>query len=147
LLIADEPTTALDVTVQAQILSLLDRLKREFGSSLIVITHDMGVVAELADRVMVMYAGRLVETGRKSDVLSGPLHPYTRGLLAAIPPMEGMKPRRLTAIPGAPPSPPSMPSGCAFSPRCVERFAPCSMVPDLVGKQHGVACHHVVQPA
>jgi peptide/nickel transport system ATP-binding protein len=148
LLIADEPTTALDVTVQAQILSLLDRLRQDFGSSIILITHDMGVVAELADRVMVMYAGRLLETGRKQDLFAAPGHPYTRGLLAAIPPMEGEKPHRLMAIPGTPPSPARMPSGCAFEPRCAERFAPCGTAPALFGAgAHQVACHLAGQPA
>ena len=105
LLIADEPTTALDVTVQAQILDLLDRLRREFSSSIILITHDMGVVAELADRVMVMYAGRLVERGATNTLFAAPGHPYTRGLLGAIPPIAGPIPHRLASIPGTPPSP------------------------------------------
>jgi peptide/nickel transport system ATP-binding protein len=132
LLIADEPTTALDVTVQAQILALLDRLRREFGSAVVLITHDMGVVAELADRVMVMYAGRLVERGAVAAVLGAPAHPYTRGLLAAIPPMEGPRPARLPAIPGAPPRPGDTPGGCAFAPRCPYRFAPCIACPPLI---------------
>jgi peptide/nickel transport system ATP-binding protein len=148
LLIADEPTTALDVTVQAQILSLLDQLRQDFGSSIILITHDMGVVAELADRVMVMYAGRLVETAPTQDMFAAPGHPYTRGLLAAIPPMEGEKPRRLMAIPGTPPSPACMPPGCAFEPRCAERFAPCGAAPALFGAgAHKVACYRAGQPA
>ncbi len=131
LLIADEPTTALDVTVQAQILALLEKLRREFGSSIILITHDMGVVGEVADRIMVMYAGRLVERGTTQGVFSHPAHPYTQGLLAAIPPIDGVKPRRLSAIPGTPPTPGNMPPGCAFEPRCGLRFARCLERPAL----------------
>jgi peptide/nickel transport system ATP-binding protein len=141
LLIADEPTTALDVTVQAQILSLLDRLRQEFGSSIILITHDMGVVAEIADHVMVMYAGRLVERGTASALFAHPTHPYTQGLLAAIPSIDGEKPHRLAAIPGAPPSPGNMPPGCPFAPRCLFRFAPCQDRPPLIETAgHQVAC-------
>jgi peptide/nickel transport system ATP-binding protein len=131
LLIADEPTTALDVTVQAQILKLLVRLKDEFNSSIVLITHDMGVVAEVASRVMVMYAGRLAERGPTEAVFAHPRHPYTQGLLAAIPPITGEKPRRLMAIPGAPPSPAEMPPGCPFQPRCAHSFAPCDIPPPL----------------
>jgi peptide/nickel transport system ATP-binding protein len=141
LLIADEPTTALDVTVQAQILALLDGLREKFDSSIILITHDMGVVAEVADRVMVMYAGRIVERGTTQALFAQPLHPYTQGLLAAIPPIDGPRPRRLTAIPGTPPSPANMPSGCVFAPRCSFRFAPCAERPALVQRaRHEVAC-------
>jgi len=148
LLIADEPTTALDVTVQAQILALLDRLRTEFGSSIVLITHDMGVVAEIAQTVMVMYAGRLVERGPAAAVFAHPQHPYTRGLLAAIPPLTGAKPHRLAAIPGSPPSPASMPPGCPFGPRCTARFAPCADRPALT--QHGLqdaACFLPEYPA
>jgi peptide/nickel transport system ATP-binding protein len=141
LLIADEPTTALDVTVQAQILALLETLRGEFGSSIILITHDMGVVAEIADRVMVMYAGRLVERGPVADVFARPAHPYTQGLLAAIPPIEGPRPRRLAAIPGTPPTPEEMPPGCPFEPRCAYRFAPCGTRPLLAAQGlQDVAC-------
>jgi len=141
LLIADEPTTALDVTVQAQILALLEKLRRDFNSSIILITHDMGVVAQIADRVMVMYAGRLVERGTTQDVFAHPGHPYTQGLLAAIPPIEGPKPRRLAAIPGTPPSPGAMPPGCPFEPRCVLRFAACDERPKLMPRgAQDVAC-------
>ncbi|MDE2566467.1 MAG: ABC transporter ATP-binding protein, partial [Burkholderiales bacterium] len=101
-LIADEPTTALDVTVQAQILALIDRLRRDFGSAVVLITHDMGVVAELADRVMVMYAGRVVERGRAADLFDEAWHPYTWGLLGSIPPLAGPRPRRLPSIGGLP---------------------------------------------
>ncbi len=148
LLIADEPTTALDVTVQAQILALLERLRRDFHSSIIVITHDMGVVAEVAQRVMVMYAGRLVERGSVAAIFARPAHPYTRGLLAAIPPIEGEKPRRLMAIPGSPPSPADMPPGCAFQPRCDVRIGACSARPPLipVGAQEA-ACFRATELA
>ncbi len=148
LLIADEPTTALDVTVQAQILALLEQLRENFGSSIILITHDMGVVRDIAGKVMVMYAGRMVERGPSSALFAHPKHPYTRGLLAAIPPMQGEKPRRLPAIPGAPPSPADIPSGCPFEPRCPERFGACSIFPSLhhAGVQDA-ACHLVAESA
>ena len=132
LLIADEPTTALDVTVQAQILELIGRLRRDFGSSVILITHDMGVVAETADRVVVMYAGDIVERGLAADVLAAPAHPYSWGLLRSIPPMHGPKPHRLTTIGGTPPSPAARPSGCPYRPRCHWAHAPCEAVPPLV---------------
>jgi len=141
LLIADEPTTALDVTVQAQILVLLDGLRAKFGSSIILITHDMGVVAEIADRVMVTYAGTLVERGTTRALFARPVHPYTQGLLAAIPSIDGLLPRRLAAIPGAPPSPAEKPPGCPFAPRCSFRFAACSERPSLMAEaHHEVAC-------
>ena len=141
LLIADEPTTALDVTVQAQILALLRELRRDFGSGILLITHDMGVVAAIADRVMVMYAGRLVECGRVADVLARPAHPYTQGLLASIPPLSGPRPRRLAAIPGAPPSPAERPAGCAFRPRCARRFERCLERPEMfVSGTQDAAC-------
>jgi peptide/nickel transport system ATP-binding protein len=141
LLLADEPTTALDVTVQAQILELLQRLRHEFGSSIVLITHDMGVVAEVADRVMVMYGGRIVERGDKATVLGDPRHPYTAALLESIPPMHGPKPQRLPAIPGSPPSLLRLPPGCAFGPRCRSRMAACARRPALVDDAgHAVAC-------
>jgi peptide/nickel transport system ATP-binding protein len=142
LLIADEPTTALDVTVQAQILALLKQSREKFGASIIMITHDMGVVADTADRMMVMYAGRLVERGPAAAVLAQPRHPYTRGLLAAIPPMQGPRPARLPAIPGAPPSPQAMPQGCPFQPRCLQAVGACATRPPLfaAGVQDA-ACH------
>ena len=132
LLIADEPTTALDVTVQAQILDLIGRLRRDFGSSIIFITHDMGVVAETADRVMVMYAGTVVERGDTRDVLATPAHPYSWGLLQSIPPMHGPRPHRLTSIGGAPPSPANRPSGCPYRPRCPWAHIPCEAPPPIV---------------
>ncbi len=117
LLIADEPTTALDVTVQAQILDLIIDLQRDFGSAVLFITHDLGVVAEIADDVLVMYGGRAVETGTVDKILGTPLHPYTWGLLESIPAVAG-EPTRLHPIPGSPPSLLSLPSGCSFNPRC-----------------------------
>ena len=131
LLIADEPTTALDVTIQAQILELIQRLKDDFGSAVVMITHDMGVVAEVADRVVVMYAGRVVEQGTKQDLFYDPQHPYTWGLLGSIARLDRPKPKRLTAIPGVPPSLINLPEGCAFGPRCPQRFEKCSERPEL----------------
>ena len=128
LLIADEPTTALDVTIQAQILELIGRLKADFGSAVILITHDMGVVADVADRVMVMYAGRAVERGSKHDLFYDPQHPYTWGLLGSIPRLDRPKPERLTAIQGTPPSLINLPEGCSFGPRCPQRFDRCGEV-------------------
>jgi oligopeptide transport system ATP-binding protein len=117
LLVADEPTTALDVTVQAGIIRLLDRLRRESGLAIVLITHDLGVLSSIADRVAVFYAGRVVEAGGRADVLGHPRHPYTRGLLDALPHPEAPA-TPLVAIPGAPPTPRQVPSGCAFHPRC-----------------------------
>jgi peptide/nickel transport system ATP-binding protein len=118
LLLADEPTTALDVTVQAQILGLMERLQRELGMAIIIITHDMGVVAEMADDIAVMYAGRIVETASAQLVFSGPEHPYTWGLLRSIPALDRPRDEDLIPIPGTPPSLISRPSGCHFHPRC-----------------------------
>lgn len=118
LLIADEPTTALDVTVQAQILELLRQLQKDFGTAIILITHDLGVVAETADDVLLMYAGKAVEYGSVRDVLQKPQHPYGWGLLTSIPRLTGDPDKKLAAIPGSPPSLISVPSGCAFHPRC-----------------------------
>jgi peptide/nickel transport system ATP-binding protein len=117
LLIADEPTTALDVTVQAQILALLRRLQEELGMALVLVTHDLGVVAELSDEVGVMYAGRIVERASTEQLFAAPSHPYTWGLLRSTPRLEG-EPRALVPIPGRPPSPLALPSGCRFHPRC-----------------------------
>jgi peptide/nickel transport system ATP-binding protein len=142
LLIADEPTTALDVTVQAQILELLKKLRRDFGSSIILVTHDLGVVADIADRVMVMYAGRIVERASKREAFALPWHPYTWGLHDSIPPLRGPRPHRLPSIPGSPPSLTSLPPGCAFAPRCAYRFEKCAERPLLEGHDgHEVACH------
>ena len=148
LLIADEPTTALDVTVQAQILRLVEQLRVDHGSSVMFITHDMGVVAEIADRVMVMYAGKVVESGPKPDVFAAPHHPYTVGLLGSIPPMAAKKPHRLPAIPGAPPSPASRPEGCPFGPRCRHRHTPCAIDPPLYRRgRQDVSCYLVPEGA
>jgi len=140
-LIADEPTTALDVTVQAQILALLDRLRSELQLAVVLVTHDLGVVAERADRVMVMYAGRVVECGPAADVFNTPQHPYTWGLLGSIPPLDGPRPRRLPAIAGMPPALQSLPEGCAFAPRCAAVLPACSTRPQLAGSAlHQAAC-------
>jgi oligopeptide/dipeptide ABC transporter ATP-binding protein len=129
LLIADEPTTALDVTVQKQILELLDRLRRELGLGLLFITHDLGVVAQVADRVTVMYAGRIVEEGPTKEVLAAPRHPYTQGLLKASPSLERSE---LVPIPGSVPRLNALPPGCSFEPRCALRRAECvTAVPAL----------------
>jgi peptide/nickel transport system ATP-binding protein len=149
LLIADEPTTALDVTVQAQILELLRQIQKDFGTAIILITHDLGVVAETADEVLLMYAGKAVEYGSVRDVLQKPQHPYGWGLLTSIPRLTGDPDKKLAAIPGSPPSLISVPSGCAFHPRCsyVSTVgAACSAtVPDLLpvatGAHHLVRCH------
>lgn len=146
LLIADEPTTALDVTVQAQILDLVRRLQNLHKSAIVFITHDMGVIAEIADRVMVMYAGRVVESGAKRDLFLDPRHPYTRALLDSIPPLGGERPKRLKSIPGSPPSIIDRPIGCAFAPRCAERFAACVKQPGLTGSPHAAACFKVALP-
>ncbi len=129
LLIADEPTTALDVTVQKQILELLDELRRRLGLGLLFITHDLGVVARVADRIAVMYAGRIVEEGRVNDVLRAPRHPYTQGLIAASPTLER---GRLSPIPGTVPQLTELPPGCSFEPRCPVRLPECRLaVPEL----------------
>ena len=144
LLIADEPTTALDVTVQAQMLELFKSLTAEFGTALIIITHDLGVVAGLADRMMVMYAGRLVETGTVDELFYDPRHPYTLGLLNSTPNVEE-KSERLNSISGAPPNLERLPRGCAFHPRCAFRFERCfAEVPALLDFGEGdrkKACH------
>jgi oligopeptide/dipeptide ABC transporter ATP-binding protein len=133
LLIADEPTTALDVTVQAGILRLLDRLRRENDLAVVLITHDLGVMSSIADRVSIFYAGRVVESGSREAVLRQPRHPYTRALLDALPHPEGPPELRLVAIAGAPPSPGSIPPGCAFNPRCPYALETCRRdVPPLV---------------
>jgi peptide/nickel transport system ATP-binding protein len=124
LLLADEPTTALDATVQIQILLLLRRLQEELGMGVVFVTHDLGVAGEIADRVAVMYAGRVVEEGPVGALMAGPLHPYAKGLLGATV-HAGLRGRRLTTIPGAPPSLERLPAGCAFAPRCAEAEAAC----------------------
>ena len=143
LLIADEPTTALDVTVQAQILELIARLKEEFNIGVVLITHDLGVVHDVAERVMVMYAGKAVELGARDEVFDNPLHPYAWGLLESIPHVD-QKGTRLVPIEGLPPSLIFVPPGCPFHPRCPHRFEPCDKeVPALIdrGGGHPEACH------
>jgi peptide/nickel transport system ATP-binding protein len=125
LVIADEPTTALDVSVQAQVISLLKRLCKDRGTSVMLITHDMGVIAETADRVCVLYAGRMAEIGRVRDVVKHPQHPYTHGLMTAIPSLKGDPDARLEQIPGSMPRLGAIPEGCAFNPRCGFRFERC----------------------
>ncbi|KUL34616.1 ABC transporter ATP-binding protein [Actinoplanes awajinensis] len=145
LLIADEPTTALDVTVQAQILDLIRDLQAEFGSAVIMITHDLGVVAELADDVLVMYGGKVIEQGPAIDLFQRPQHPYTWGLLGSMPRMDREVRDRLTPVKGSPPSLINLPSGCAFHPRCpyAGRNGDRSFtdIPVLTGGAHSVACH------
>jgi oligopeptide/dipeptide ABC transporter ATP-binding protein len=145
LLIADEPTTALDVTIQAQILELIKRLKRDFGSAVALITHDLGVVADIADRILVMYAGRIVEEGDKEQIFYDPQHPYTWGLLGSIARLDRPKAQRLTAIDGQPPSLIHRPQGCNFRPRCPHAFDRCRAedpaLTDKVGGGHLDACH------
>jgi oligopeptide/dipeptide ABC transporter ATP-binding protein len=132
MLIADEPTTALDVTVQAQILDLIRDVQAELGMALMLITHDLGVVAEMVDEVAVMYAGRIVEAGPVGDVFLSPKHPYTQGLLASMP-SQSRKGERLSVIKGSVPNPFNMPPGCNFAPRCPRRFAPCGVHDPLMG--------------
>jgi oligopeptide/dipeptide ABC transporter ATP-binding protein len=142
LLVADEPTTALDVTIQAQILDLLRELKRTFELSLLLITHDLGVVAQTADRVAVMYAGRIVEEAPVRELFDAPRHPYSQGLMASMP--GGAAGSRLRAIDGVVPTPDSVGPGCAFAPRCPARFGPCTgQVPPLVcvGEGHTSRCY------
>lgn len=143
LLIADEPTTALDVTIQAQILKLFQRLKSEFKMSLLLITHNLGMVSDLADRIAVMYAGTIVETCRTELLFEAPLHPYTQGLIKSVPAL-GEKKDRLDAIPGAVPDPSAKPSGCPFHPRCYLKGDICPReIPRLreVRPGHFAACH------
>jgi peptide/nickel transport system ATP-binding protein len=147
LLIADEPTTALDVTVQAQILDLIRDLQREFNSAIIIITHDLGVVAELADDIQVMYAGRAIEYGSAEDIFERPQHPYTWGLLGSMPRIDQERTERLIPIKGSPPSLINVPPGCSFHPRCnyagLNEGASETEVPELlnIGGGHRVACH------
>lgn len=146
LLIADEPTTALDVTVQAGILRLLDTLRRDRGLSVVLITHDLGVMSAIADRVAVFYAGRVVEIGGRAEILQRPRHPYTRALLDALPHPELPTDRPLVPIVGAPPSPADVPAGCAFHPRCAHRASSCdAAVPPLV-REHGRAFACPIDP-
>ena len=141
LLIADEPTTALDVTVQAQILELLADLQKRLNVSVILITHDLGIVAQLCHRVAVMYAGRIIEVGSADDLFANPIHPYTKGLLNATPRLDEVT-ERMVSIEGAPPNLISPPLGCAFSPRCAKADKPCDESQCLtdIGKDRQVCC-------
>ena len=144
-LIADEPTTALDVTIQAQILELIERLQQQRGMSVIFITHDLGVIAEIADHVVVMYAGRVARTLRRRRTLfARPLHPYTRGLLASMPQLQQQPKSRLPTIPGMVPALTALPAGCRFSNRCGHATSICATEPalTLADADHRVACHH-----
>ncbi len=153
ILVADEPTTALDATIQAQILDLLRRLQAETGMALVLISHDLGVVADMCRRVGVMYAGRVVEMAESDALFAHPAHPYTRGLLAALPDLLGPR-RRLASIPGAVPEPWNLPPGCPFAPRCAEAIAACSAAepalaetaPDPGSPSHRAACIRVAAP-
>jgi oligopeptide/dipeptide ABC transporter ATP-binding protein len=136
-LIADEPTTALDVTIQAQILQLIDRLNRERDLAVILITHDLGVVAEVADRVLVMYAGQVVEDATLDEIFYEPKHPYTWGLLGSLARLDQPRTARLAQIPGAPPSLLHPPSGCRFAPRCQHVFDECTELPPLEPRTGG----------
>ncbi|AIQ10833.1 ABC transporter ATP-binding protein [Paenibacillus durus] len=140
LLIADEPTTALDVTIQAQILDLMRELQEKEGTSILMITHDLGVVAEMCDRVVIMYAGQVVEETDVATLFSDPKHPYTQGLLASLPQLAGDA-DRLQSIPGQVPNPLHMPSGCRFAPRCPHRFERCEQAePQLLEDETGHSC-------
>lgn len=131
LLIADEPTTALDVTIQAQVLTLMQELQAEIGMAIMLITHDLGVIADMADEVVVMYAGRVVEKGSVEDIFYNPLHPYTRGLLNSIPKLGSSQQKTLPSIPGTVPHPLALPIGCSFQPRCTERMSICEQMPEF----------------
>jgi oligopeptide/dipeptide ABC transporter ATP-binding protein len=144
LLIADEPTTALDVTIQAQILELMKELQQKFGMALLLITHDLGVVAEQANEVAIMYAGKIVERATVQAIFAQPFHPYTVGLLNSLPGARGKKKKRLAAIPGVVPNPLHLPSGCRFRDRCPKAQGACADAePQLLEKEsgHWVACY------
>jgi len=148
LLIADEPTTALDVTIQAQLIQLVKRLRKEFGMSVIWITHDLGVVARLATRVIVNYAGKIVESAPVETLYDSPRHPYTLGLLSSLPTMTGNRKKTLYAIPGQPPSLINLPPGCSFAPRCLYATPRCSETePSLnqIAEEHYTACWETVK--
>jgi peptide/nickel transport system ATP-binding protein len=149
LLIADEPTTALDVTIQAQVLEMMKDLKERLKTSMILITHDLGVVADCCDSVAIMYAGRIVEYGPVRELFTNPLHPYTLGLFGSLPPLRGPK-ADLRTIPGLMPDPTNLPKGCPFHPRCVYAAEPCSVEPPAMRTVRGncqVACHVRARPS
>jgi oligopeptide/dipeptide ABC transporter ATP-binding protein len=143
LIIADEPTTALDVTIQAQILELMQDLAAQFGTAMIIITHNLGVVARYAHRVIVMYAGKIIETGDAREIYGNPSHPYTMGLLASVPRLDETERTRLEAIEGLPPSLVNMPAGCSFAPRCSFAYERCleeePVLVDVI-EGHNAAC-------
>ncbi len=142
ILLADEPTTALDVTIQAQVLDLMAELAREIGTAVILVTHDLGVVARMADRVIVLYGGRVMEEGRAEEMFASPRHPYTKGLLAATPRLADALEARLGTIPGTPRSGGAMLAGCPFAPRCTQKQAVCETQPALVTRgSRQLACH------
>ena len=148
LLIADEPTTALDVTIQAQILSVMKELQHETGVSILLITHDLGVVAEMADRVLVMYCGEIVEEGDVFSIFQNPKHPYTKGLLASVPKLKGDSENRLNAIPGAVPNPLELPKGCNFYARCSYATAECrgnSPILEEIRANRKIACWNPIE--
>jgi oligopeptide transport system ATP-binding protein len=147
MLIADEPTTALDVTVQAQLLDLIKRLNRDTGTAVLIITHDLGVVADLCDRVMVMYAGQIIESGTGDEIFDNPKHPYTRGLMQSVPRLGPSVRDRLVPIEGMPPDLIAPPQGCRFRPRCPSAFSKCVETPPRVflGGEHHAACWLAVE--
>jgi peptide/nickel transport system ATP-binding protein len=149
LLIADEPTTALDVTIQAQILELLEHLRQKHNSSIIIITHDMGVISEIASEILVMYAGRMVERSSKSSLFSNPLHPYTKGLMNSVPRVDRDRTARLETIAGQPASILNLPSGCAFRNRCPHAHEECKQLPPFQSDAsgHGAACFLLTEGA
>ena len=144
LLIADEPTTALDVTIQAQILDLLKELKENLNMAIVMITHDLGVIADMADEIMIMYAGQVVETGSPERIFYQPAHPYTRGLLESAPRINREKASQLSTIPGTVPSPLNLPEGCAFAPRCRYATEQCAIEPPVeeIEDGHQARCWH-----
>lgn len=146
LLLADEPTTALDVTIQAQVLDLIKELKDKYETSMILITHDLGVVAETSDKVAVVYAGKIIEYGDKKDIFLHPSHPYTQGLFASLPSMNAGE-KRLRPIPGTLPDPTALPKGCAFAPRCPKATQECmGEIPKVeLGPDHSCCCCHLKQ--
>lgn len=146
MVIADEPTTALDVTIQAQVLEIMDNLRKEYGTAVILITHNLGIVARYVDRVNVMYAGSIVESGLTDEIYANPMHPYTKGLIGSVPRLDKPKSEDLNIIPGLPPNLLDLPEGCPFAPRCEYAVDVCTKVkPKIreVAKDHFCACHRV----